>query len=109
MSRILFKQGLDIEDIQIERTQLGLKIVQPSTIIGHILEKYEDFKKEELDRIIPVSDELEKSVVSQLSKMTINELTTLTEIKNKLIEKDLDWNALKLIGYKHNYIQRKTR
>jgi ATP-dependent DNA helicase PIF1 len=105
MSRILFRKGCDIEDIQQERSRLGFREVLPGTIINHIISKHEEFSKEELDRIVPVSAELEQSVVSQLKKMTINEQTTLTEIRNNLEENEIDWNVLKLIGYRNNILK----
>jgi hypothetical protein len=105
ISRILFKKGCDLEDIQNERARLGFKEVLPNTIIGHIISKHKEFSGEELDRIVPVSKELEESVVSQLKKMKINEETKLKDIRNNLVEDEIDWNVLKLIGYRNKLIQ----
>jgi ATP-dependent DNA helicase PIF1 len=105
ISRILFKRGCDLEDILNERARLGFKEVQPNTIMGHIISKHDEFSKEELDRIVPLSIELEESVVSQLKKMEIRDHTTLTEIRNNLVENEIDWNTLKLIGYRNNLLQ----
>jgi AAA15 family ATPase/GTPase len=73
--------------------------------MGHIISKHDEFSKEELDRIVPLSIELEESVVSQLKKMEIRDHTTLTEIRNNLVENEIDWNTLKLIGYRNNLLQ----
>jgi DNA polymerase III delta prime subunit len=105
ISRILFKKGCDLEDIQNERARLGFKEVLPNTIIGHIISKHIEFSREELDRILPVPKELEESVVAQLKKMEINEETKLTDIRNNLVENEIDWNVLKLIGYRNKLIQ----
>jgi GTPase SAR1 family protein len=105
ISRALFKRGCDLEDIQNERARLGFKEVLPNTIIGHIISKHIEFSREELDRILPVPKELEESVVSQLKKMEINEETKLTDIRNNLVENEIDWNVLKLIGYRNKLIQ----
>jgi hypothetical protein len=105
ISRILFKKGCDIEDIQQERSKLGFREVLSGTIINHIISKHEEFSKEELNRILPISNELEQSVVSQLEKMEITDQTTLTEIRNSLQENEIDWNILKLIGYRNGLLK----
>lgn len=102
ISRDLFRKGLDIEDIILERTRLGFKEVKPETIIGHIISKHEEFPKEELDRIIPISRELEDSVVCQLKKMHVKEDTMLTDIRKSLLENEIDWNVLRLIGFRND-------
>ena len=94
-----------MEDIQNERARLGFKEVLPNTIIGHIISKHDEFSKEELDRIIPISRELEESVASQLKKIEIKDDTKLTDIRNSLVENEIDWNTLKLIGYRNNLLQ----
>jgi energy-coupling factor transporter ATP-binding protein EcfA2 len=102
ISRDLFRKGLDIEDILLERSRLGFKEVKPETIIGPISSKHEEFSQEELDRIIPISRELEESVVFQLKRMAIGEQTKLSEIKSSLIENEIDWNVLRLIGFRND-------
>lgn len=101
ITRILFKKGCDLADIQNERAKLGFREVLPSTLIGHIISNHEEFTKEEIDRIVTIPKELEKSVVSQLKKMEINEETKLTDIRNNLFENEIDWNILRLIAYRN--------
>ena len=110
LSKQLFKRGCDISKIQSIREDLGLKKIDYSEIIGHIVNSIDKLSDEEMTRLIPHAhhafDEVlidfeyyEEIVTRIVSDMNITDKTSLLEIKEKWLgAEDIDLNTLVLIA-----------
>jgi nucleoside-triphosphatase THEP1 len=95
----LFKEGLSIHEISEERIRLGLKEIQTQTIIGHLVENFNELDQQELQAILNISEAMEATVISELNKIEAIKELTLGEIKGIISDTDISWNQLKYILY----------
>ena len=95
----LFNQGLDLEEILQERIRLGFKEILPKTIIGHLIESYEEVDSEELKDFLFITNELEEEICEELRERNDIENCSLKDIRNSLSNPEIDYDKLKVILY----------
>jgi len=99
----LFNQGLDIEEILEERSRLGYREILPQTVLGHLVDGFQEVDIDELKVLLRISEELEEEISEELNDIENIEELSWTEIRNALSYHELDWNKLKLIAYLHGF------
>jgi hypothetical protein len=99
----LFNQGLDIEEILEERSRLGYREILPQTVLGHLIDGFEEVDIDELKDLLCISEELEEEISEELNDIENIEELSWTEIRDSLSYHELDWNKLKLIAYLHGF------
>jgi len=99
----LFNQGLDIEEILEERSRLGYREILPQTVLGHLVDGFEEVDIDELKDLLCISEELEEDISEELNDIENIEELSWTEIRNALSYHELDWNKLKLIAYLNGF------
>jgi len=99
----LFNQGLDIEEILEERIRLGYREILPQTVLGHLVDGFEEVDIDELKDLLCISEELEEEISEELNDIENIEELSWTEIRNALSYHELDWTKLKLIAYLHGF------
>jgi hypothetical protein len=97
----LFNQGLDIEEILEERSRLGYREILPQTVLGHLIDGFEEVDIDELKDLLCISEELEEEISEELNDIENIDELSWTEIRNSLSYHELDWNKLRLITYLH--------
>lgn len=99
----LFNQGLDIEEILEERSRLGYREILPQTVLGHLIDGFEEVDIDELKDLLCISEELEEEISEELNDIENIEELSWTEIRDSLSYHELDWNKLKLIAYLYGF------
>jgi hypothetical protein len=97
----LFNQGLDIEEILEERSRLGYREILPQTVLGHLVDGFQEVDIDELKDLLCISEELEEEISEELNEIENIDELSWTEIRNSLSYHELDWNKLRLITYLH--------
>jgi hypothetical protein len=103
LSVYLFNQGLNVEEILQERIRLGFREILPSTVIGHLVEKYKEVDLKELKDLLFITEEIEKEICEELSEIDDIKDYNWTEIRNSLSNPAFDWNKLKYIAYTNGF------